>query len=294
MMKIPQYILDLAWRITPDVLKAGFQALFMKNGDGLQGVVWDVCTCASNCACSEGCLHCPIFLNSVKERMKNKNKNVVPFAAKFLTDNLMNPVRLKTAQVVFVGPRGDLFHKDIRTEDIAKTMAVIDNCPELCFSLLTKRATRMKKLFSSDEFWKQVEEEGKDLFGPEYTLRKNYGSNVLVGVTIESQKYMHRAEIFPFLPRTMTRVIFVAPMIGPVTLSAVAISEVQWVVQSKEMGGGDIGARPCDDLWVQDLHGQCQAAGIPFYTQDKWTPQLMVRLGPKYREFPRHKFFQAA
>ena len=268
-----------------DVLKAGFQALCTKDGYGLQGIIWALSICASNCAISKACRLCPVYLLTLKLQGMN-------FKAEMQIENILDPLRLKHPRFVFVCPQGDLFHEDIPTWFIARVMAVIDNCPDHLFSVLTKRADRMGKLFSSSWFWKLVEAEGKILFGSGFFLRETVGDNVLAGVTIESQEYMYRADIFLVLPRSMIRVVYASPLLSHLDLSEVVRQECGWTVQNKELGNSYGDPRPCKDEWVLSLYEQCRDADIPFYTQDRWTPELIGRLGPYCREFPRHKFYK--
>jgi len=271
--------------VKPDVLNYGFQAGFIKDALGRQGLKWSLSDCASNCAISPGCLQCPALMLALKGGCKR---------AQFLTCNLLQPLRWRTPRIVFVCPQGDLFHEDISDASIAQVFAVMDTCPDHLFLVLTKRAKRMGKLFSSSKFVQSILEEGRKIFGEGYYQDAEWGLNLLVGVSVEDQPRMERANVLLDLPGLMTGVVFVAPMLSALQFRSLVLPNVGWVVCNQERGGTYSKPRPCKREWKRDLQLQCWDADVPFFLQDRLSPELVAELGDgPLREYPRHPFYGA-
>ena len=95
-------------------------------------------------------------------------------------------------------------------------------------------------------------------------LPDDWGSgypNVIVGCTIENQQMAdYRMPFFkaaPICHKTLT----VAPLIGPIDLSAYLDNSIEEVSVGGESG---VDARVCDYRWVLDLRRQCVEADVPF------------------------------
>jgi protein gp37 len=275
--------LAMVQRIKEDAMKHGFQSVALKDAYGRQGILWQVSTCPSKCSCSPGCDMCPAVFLALKRG--------VDYAAEFLYQNLLNPLRLRTPRMVFVCPEGDLYHSDIERRSVAQVYAVMDACPDLCFVTLTKRAEPMADTITDPAFPKEVEEEGRKIFGSEYSLRAEWGDNIIAGVSVENQKYVKRAEVIAKIPEPFKRAVFASPMIGPLDLSSV-LRTTDWVVQSRERGSSYGDPRECKLEWIADLREQCRHADVPFYTQDKYIPKLVSAIGADCRQHPRHRFFK--
>jgi len=93
-------------------------------------------------------------------------------------------------------------------------------------------------------------------------LPKDWGSgykNVLLGVSIESQKYWYRAETLSDIPAE-NRFISLEPLLGPVnvlteTNGRRAIDKIHWVILGGESGNenGAFKYRPCEVEWFRDI-----------------------------------------
>lgn len=272
--------------VKKDVLNHGFQAGFIKDAYGRQGLKWNLSDCPSNCACSPGCLHCPALMLALKGGCKR---------AQFLTCNLLKPLRWRTPRVAFVCPQGDLFHEDIHSLSVAQVFAIMEACPDHLFIVLTKREKRMGQLLSSEKFYKDILSEGSKIFGDSFKMDSEWGSNLLIGVSVEDQLRMERALVLPSLPGCMMRVIFASPMLTALKTPYHVLSELGWIVCNQERGGTYSKPRPCKKEWKRDLQLQCQGAGVPFFLQDRLTPELVVEMGDgPLREYPDHPFYQQA
>lgn len=112
--------------------------------------------------------------------------------------------------------------------------------------------------------------------------------NVLVGCTVENQEMAdYRLPIFNSLP-IKHKSIVVAPIIGPVDLSAHLNSDIEEVCVSGESG---VDARPCDYAWVLALREQCVRSDISFRFHQ--TGAKFIKDGRMYRVHRRFQLSQA-
>jgi len=256
----------------------GFQAGWLKNPDGTQGKRWFLVTCGIGCACSPGCDGCPA--NKLAQEGKAK-------PVRCLTEHLLDPFGWGTPQTIFVCPEGDPLHKDVPDEFLYQIFAVMESCPHHRFVFLTKRDERLVELLTDVRFPTRVREAGIALLGERYQDRGcKWGDNVVIGVSVENQKYMKRSLILTRLPKTMTKVIFVAPMLEPVSLLKEVIPSTDWVVCSGERGSTLCKPRPCKKEWQLDLRNQCREAKIPFFLLRRYHPSWVAEFGGKCMEFP--------
>jgi protein gp37 len=276
---------DKLRRIKEDVLKHGFQSLFIKDWNGRQGMRWDLSTCASNCACGPACANCPVVLLQKKKELETGVRVVKK--ARFLSENLLVPLRWAKRHVVFTCPQGDLFHEDLTDENIAQVFAVMQARQDHCYIVLTKRAQRMENLLRAPWFLKSVKEFGREMFDDlvrwDFT---GWGRNLLVGVSVEDQQHMDRAEVLPFLPVSVGKVLFTAPLLGEVSISRSVLGTLDWVVCNRERGGTYCNPRPCNIEWIKGIQEQCEDSKVPFFLEDRYTPELIGQLGGIPREYP--------
>jgi protein gp37 len=206
-----------------------------------------------------------------------------------LDDQLLRPLSWKRPYSVFACAEGDLFHKKISTAFIHKVFAVMESCPEHRFVLITKRAERMEEVLTDPGFAVKVSEVGEALLGERYRNRGPlWGDNIVIGVSVEDQAHMERSLILPRLPATMTKAIFVAPMLGPVTIPLSVLETLGWVLCNGERGNKWCEPRPCKLEWQQDLAFQCEAADVPFFLLRRLHRAWIEQLGGKrYLDLPK-------
>jgi len=112
--------------------------------------------------------------------------------------------------------------------------------------------------------------------------------NVLVGCTVENQQMADfRLPIFKSLP-IKHKSIMVAPIIGPVDLSAYLDDTIEEVAVSGESG---VEARPCDYSWILDIREQCIKADVPFRFHQ--TGAHFIKDGKMYRIHRKFQLSQA-
>lgn len=112
--------------------------------------------------------------------------------------------------------------------------------------------------------------------------------NVMIGCTVENQQMAdYRLPIFRSLP-IRHKSIIVAPMIGPVDLSAYMDDTIEEVSVGGESG---LHARPLDYGWVLALREQCVEKNVPFLFHQ--TGANLIKDGRQYH-IPRcHQHSQA-
>ena len=158
---------------------------------------------------------------------------------------------------VFCGSMCDWNDKRVPREWRDRLFEMIRRTPFLDWQLLTKRT---------------FDYPNEDGFGI-----NDYPPNVWLGVTVERQDYDYRV---PLLLNTNARIKWLScePLLGPLNLRPYLAcqyrrkelfdhdSRINWVVIGGESGPN---RRPMEIEWVQDLAGQCQAAGVAcFVKQD--------------------------
>ncbi|WP_256846865.1 phage Gp37/Gp68 family protein [Paenibacillus sp. Pae108] len=209
-------------------------------------------------------------------------------------DKLLEPLKWRNPQRVFVNSMSDLFHDAVPFDFIRSVFAVMAEANWHTFQLLTKRPERMKKVIEQ-LCWRF---EGLVFNGTKVTWPL---PNVWLGVSVENQKAAD--ERISLLLQTPAAVRFLScePLLGPVDLNAVPRPDNAYFMQRGERGcitdpnepddyvywhkrdlinwvivGGESGpgARPMHPDWVRSLRDQCQAAGVPFFFKQwgEWMP----------------------
>lgn len=180
------------------------------------------------------------------------------------------PLKWKKPQTIFVNSMSDLFHKDVPLDYIQRVFEVMGRTDWHRFQVLTKRGDRLEELAS------QIE----------------WPSNVWMGVSVESQKYVTRIDNLR-TTHAHTKFLSLEPLIGP--LKNLNLSGIDWVIVGGESG---FGARPMLVDWVTDIRDQCQQANVAFFFK-QWGGVQKKRYGRElegrtWDEMPRSRFRQAA
>jgi protein gp37 len=84
-------------------------------------------------------------------------------------------------------------------------------------------------------------------------------AHVYLGVSIESQAYLWRADVLRGIPAA-TRFLSCEPLLED--LGTLDLSGVGWVIVGGESGPT---ARPMEASWVRSIRDQCVAADVPFF-----------------------------
>ena len=144
-----------------------------------------------------------------------------------------------------------------------------DEWREECWQMIKQRSDLWFYFFTKriDRFMECVPDDWGDGY-----------DNVLVGCTVENQdRADYRLPIFKSLP-IKHKSIIVAPLIGPIDLSAYLDESIEEVSVGGESGPD---ARPCDFAWILSIREQCVNANIPFLFHQ--TGARLIKEGKTYR-----------
>jgi protein gp37 len=186
---------------------------------------------------SQGCKHC--YAERMARRLKamgaERYRN--GFRVTLHPDALEVPRRWKQPRVVFVNSMSDLFHEEVPLGYVARVFAIMHDCPQHKFQVLTKRSERLAEL------------------GPQLPWPKN----VWMGVSVEDARVLHRIGHLQSVPAAV-RFLSLEPLLGP--LDALPLEGIHWVIVGGESGPR---ARPIRKEWVDSILSQCRTAGVPFF-----------------------------
>jgi len=210
---------------------------------------------------STGCDHCYALtlakrlkgMGSAKYQNDGDSRTSGPgFGVTTHEHTLTAPLRWREPRIVFVNSMSDLFHARVPAEFVARVFAVMAATPQHTYQVLTKRATRLRRLAA-------------DLPWP---------GNVWMGVSVENADVTARVDELRQVPAAV-RFLSCEPLLGP--LDGIDLDEIGWVIAGGESGPG---ARLMDPAWPAGLRDACQAAGVPYFFK-QWggpTPKAGGRL----------------
>ena len=144
----------------------------------------------------------------------------------------------------------DLFHRDVPFDFILATFDVMRRASSHIFQILTKRSDRLK----------------------EESPKLDWPPNVWMGVSVETDQYLHRVD---HLRATGAAIKFVSfePLLGEI--HDVDLSGINWVIVGGESGPR---SRPVREEWILSLRDQCLAAKVPFFFK-QWGGTRKKRTG---------------
>jgi protein gp37 len=217
---------------------------------------------------SPGCKYCYMYRD--KERYGQDPQTIMRSKGKF-TD----PLKWNDPQLIFTCSWSDFF---IEEADQWRHEAwdIIKKTPHHTYQILTKRPERILQCLPKD--W-----------------RAGY-KNVWLGVSIESQAQIGRADILKDIPAwTGNRFISAEPLIGPIVFPQGMLDYFSWIIIGGESGNttGKYQYRPALFEWFESLveqanHSQC----LPFVKQlgseIAKVMELKDRFGGDINEFPSH------
>jgi protein gp37 len=207
---------------------------------------------------SQGCKHC------YAERIADRFWGDRPFAeVQCHPERLTHPKSIRKGSMFFVNSMSDLFHPDVPEDFIRSVFAVIAECPQHTFQVLTKRSERLAQL-AHHLPWPQ---------------------NLWMGVSVEDQRVTDRIDHLRAVPAAV-RFLSLEPLIGP--LEDLDLDGMHWVIVGGESGPG---ARPMKASWVKSIRRQCRTARVPFFFK-QWGGVFKKHSGRElegrtYDEFPR-------
>jgi protein gp37 len=131
----------------------------------------------------------------------------------------------------------DLFHDGVPADFIAQVFSVMSRTPQHTYQVLTKRAERLARL----------------------SQRLHWPPNVWIGVSVESPRYLWRIDYLRRIPAAL-RFISAEPLLA--ALPNLNLDGIHWLIAG---GESQLGARPAELSWFEDLRDQCQREGVAFF-----------------------------
>lgn len=155
-------------------------------------------------------------------------------------DALSIPKRWRRPRKIFVNSMSDLFHDKVTNGFVEEVWNVMRETPWHNYQILTKRPDRMAEIVAS--------------MGPTGVL-----PNVWLGTSVEDSKVTWRIDHLRSVPASI-RFISFEPLIDSV--GVVDLSDIHWAIVGGESGRN---ARPIQEIWIDEIHEQCQVAGTAFF-----------------------------
>lgn len=180
---------------------------------------------------SDGCKNCYMYRD--KKRYGKDPRQVVRSKTTFF-----DPTKWPESKLIFTCSWSDWFidqADDWRDE----AWNVIRQTPHHNYQILTKRPERIQEHLPGD--W------------------ENGWKNVWLGVSIENQKQVDRADLLRSIPAHI-RFISAEPLIGPIQFTK--LRGIHWVITGGESGPK---SRPMDLAWVRSIRNQCQRSKVAFF-----------------------------
>lgn len=186
---------------------------------------------------SPGCKHC--YAETFSERWRGIPGHHFEqgFDLRLWPERLELPLAWKKPRTIFVNSMSDLFHEKVPLAFIERVFMTMERASWHTFQILTKRSERLAEL------------------APEL----NWPPNVWMGVSIETAKYIWRADHLRKVPAAV-RFLSLEPLLGP--LGDLDLSGIHWVIVGGESGPG---ARPVEVSWVREIRKQCHRQRVPFF-----------------------------
>ncbi len=211
---------------------------------------------------SDGCLNC--YAARFAERLKNmgSERYADGFQLTIHKDIYERPLHWAKPRMIFVNSMSDLFHENLPDNEILEIFDVMNRAAHHTFQVLTKRSERLVDLSS----------------------RINWTKNIWMGVSIESDGYLKRADDLRRCG-AKTKFISAEPLLG--SLRALDLSDIDWLIVGGESGPK---CRPMNEEWVLELRDKAKATKTAFFfkqwggTQKKKRGSLLQ--GEYYKEYP--------
>lgn len=149
------------------------------------------------------------------------------------------PLKWRKPRKIFVNSMSDLFHDSVSDAFISSVWRVMEATPHHRYQILTKRPERMCEFVNR--------------------YAKTPLDNVWLGTSVEDSDVLDRID---FLRKTPAQVRFISfePLIGSV--KGVNLRNIDWAIVGGESGPA---ARPINEIWIDEIHEQCQKFKTAFF-----------------------------
>jgi protein gp37 len=191
---------------------------------------------------SPGCKNC--YAKTFAERFRGVPGHPYEqgFDLRLVPEKLFEPLKWKRPKKIFVNSMSDLFHPDVPDEFIVRVAEVMIEGDWHNYQVLTKRAERLEQLLNSKLKFATV------------------SSHIWWGVSVEDRKHgIPRIEHLRNTPAAI-KFLSIEPLLQD--LGLVNLKAIDWVIVGGESGHG---ARPMEQIWVQQLLRQCTKQKVRFF-----------------------------
>ena len=208
------------------------------------GIEWCDYTWNPVTGCTRNCPYC--YARRMAYRLKGRygypEEN--PFTPTFHLDRLLEPYEMKKGQKIFSVSMGDLFDSNIHPVHRDLILAVMDNCPQHDFIVLTKQIDNAIGYFHENHrapphnLWLGVSQDGATT-----------DPNDISKLSINFQQYN-------------TFVSF-EPLLGPI--EDLSLYGIKWVIVGAQTGPK---AKPPRKEWIQAIGGKAFDYQIPLFVKN--------------------------
>ncbi len=200
---------------------------------------------------STGCKYCYMYRMMEKDGKSGNSIQRVGYETFYKAYDWKKPRRIFTCSMSdFFLAEADEWRKD--------AWKLIKQTPQHQWQILTKRPERIQKCLPDD-------------WGSGY-------NNVWIGVSIENQAYLHRAEILSKIPAHM-RFVSAEPLIGEIDFAAAGkesiLQHIHWCIIGGESGNdfGKYRYRECKIEWIEKLMAEMKANDVKVFVKQLGTFQ---------------------
>ena len=187
---------------------------------------------------SAGCQNCYAERMAKRLQAMGQQRYKNGFKLTLHPEVLEEPYCWKKPRIVFVNSMSDLFHEEVPLEFIQDAFTVMNENSQHTFQILTKRSERLRELSSL----------------------LNWSENIWMGVTIESNDYVSRADDLRLVD-SFVKFLSLEPLLGP--LPDLELTGIDWVIVGGESGPG---SRPMHKKWILEIKKRCEIDyQIPFF-----------------------------
>ncbi len=203
-------------------------------------IEWTECTWNPVTGCdkvSAGCKYCYAEVMARRLKAMGNPRYLNGFNITIHWEVLNQPKRWRKPRIIFVNSMSDLFHEDVPRDFIQAAFAVMNDCPQHTFQVLTKRPQRAAEL-APDLPW---------------------SNNIWLGTSVENQQTIHRIHQLRRIPAHI-RFLSLEPLLG--RINRVPLQGIHWVIVGGESGPQ---SRPMDPEWVRVIRDRCLRYSVPFF-----------------------------
>lgn len=186
---------------------------------------------------SPGCKYCYAERLAKRLQLMGKERYANGFALTLHEEAISLPKRWLKPRRIFVNSMSDLFHPDVPDEFIRRVFDTMVEADQHIYQVLTKRPERVAGISS----------------------KLPWPSNVWIGTSIESAKYVSRADLLRKVPGKV-RFLSCEPLLGP--LDNLSLVDIHWLIAGGESGPIN---RPPNPDWIRQLRDMCLEQGVPFF-----------------------------